>query len=65
LKPITGPELRRKLEQAGWTLKRIRGSHHIFVKAGEPKILSLPIHGNQAVKPGLAARIAKDANLSW
>jgi predicted RNA binding protein YcfA (HicA-like mRNA interferase family) len=65
LKPITGLKLRRRLEQAGWTLKRIRGSHRIFVKAGEGKIISLPIHDNQQVKPGLATRIAKDADLSW
>jgi predicted RNA binding protein YcfA (HicA-like mRNA interferase family) len=64
LKPITGPELCRKLEQAGWTLKRVRGSHHIFAKAGEKKILAVPVHGNQQLRPGLAARLAKDAGLS-
>jgi len=65
LKPITGPELCRKLEEAGWTLKRVRGSHHIFTKTGERKILTVPVHDNRAVKPGLAARIAKDADLEW
>ena len=65
MKPITGPELCRKLERAGWTLKRVRGSHHIYAKAGEKKILSVPVHDNQTVKPGLATRLAKDAGLSW
>ena len=65
MKPISGPELCRKLERAGWTLKRVRGSHHIYAKASEKKILSVPVHGNQAVKPGLATRLAKDADLSW
>jgi predicted RNA binding protein YcfA (HicA-like mRNA interferase family) len=65
VKPITGLELCRKLEQAGWALKRIRGSHHIYVKAGERKVLSVPVHGNRQLKPGLATRLAKDANLIW
>jgi predicted RNA binding protein YcfA (HicA-like mRNA interferase family) len=65
VKPITGPELCHKLERAGWTLKRVRGSHHIYAKTGEKKILSVPVHGNQQLKPGLATRLAKDAGLSW
>lgn len=65
MRPITGRELCRKLNEAGWSLKRIHGSHHIFSKPGEWKIISVPVHGNQTIKPGLANRIAKDANLSW
>ena len=65
MKPITGQEMSRKLERAGWSLKRIHGSHHIFAKPGERKIITVPVHGTQALKPGLAARIARDANLSW
>jgi len=65
VKPVTGPQLCRKLEQAGWTLKRIRGSHYIFSKPGERKSLVVPIHGNDTIKPGLATRLAKDANISW
>jgi predicted RNase H-like HicB family nuclease len=42
VKPIPGPELCRKLERAGWTLKRVRGSHHIYAKTGEKRILSVP-----------------------
>jgi predicted RNA binding protein YcfA (HicA-like mRNA interferase family) len=65
VKPITGPELCRKLEQTGWTLKRVGGSHHIFTKAGDKRILVVPVHGNQQLKPGLASRLAKDAGLRW
>jgi predicted RNA binding protein YcfA (HicA-like mRNA interferase family) len=65
LRPITGPELCRKLEEGGWILKRIRGSHHTYFKSGEIKILTVPVHGNREVKPGLANRIAKDAGLRW
>jgi predicted RNA binding protein YcfA (HicA-like mRNA interferase family) len=65
LKPITGQELCGKLEQAGWSLKRIHGSHRIFGRPGERKIITVPVHGNQVLKPGLSARIARDANLNW
>jgi predicted RNA binding protein YcfA (HicA-like mRNA interferase family) len=65
VRPITGKELCRSLEQAGWTLRRVKGSHHIFGKPGEWKIISVPVHGNQTIKPGLAARIARDAAIEW
>ena len=65
MKPITGKELCRLLNEAGWTLKRVKGSHHIFGKPGERKAIAVPVHGNQTIKPGLALRIAKDAGISW
>ncbi len=39
-------ELRATLENAGWTLARISGSHHIFTKAGQTPI-SIPVHRNK------------------
>ncbi|HUS35450.1 MAG TPA: type II toxin-antitoxin system HicA family toxin [Verrucomicrobiae bacterium] len=65
MRPISGKELCRKLQEAGWQLKRIKGSHHIFGKAGEWKIITVPVHSNETIKPGLANRIAKDAGISW
>ncbi len=65
MRPITGKELCRLLREADWALKRINGSHHIFGKSGERKIIVVPVHGNQTIKPGLALRIAKDAGISW
>lgn len=53
------------LEAAGWKLQRISGSHHIYTKAGERKFLSVPVHGKAYLKPGLASRLARDANLRW
>ena len=65
MRPISGRELCRLLTDAGWTLKRTKGSHHIFGKSGERKIITVPVHGNKDLKPGLAAAIARDANLNW
>jgi predicted RNA binding protein YcfA (HicA-like mRNA interferase family) len=36
-------EVRKKLENAGWTLARVHGSHHIFTGEGRP-LVSIPVH---------------------
>jgi predicted RNA binding protein YcfA (HicA-like mRNA interferase family) len=38
--------VRRILEDKGYTLSRITGSHHIFTKPGQPH-LSVPVHGGK------------------
>jgi predicted RNA binding protein YcfA (HicA-like mRNA interferase family) len=54
----------RLIEKNGWALQRIKGSHHIYSKAGERKVISIPVHGAKTLKPGLAVRIARDAGIS-
>lgn len=39
-------EIRRKLEQHGWSLERVAGSHHYFTGPGRPP-LSIPVHGGR------------------
>jgi predicted RNA binding protein YcfA (HicA-like mRNA interferase family) len=43
---------------------RIQGSHHIYGKAGSDVRLSVPMHGNQALKVGLLRHLMKLASLS-
>ena len=64
MKSVSGKEFARVLERHGWTLLRIEGSHHIYGKAGDMARLSVPIHGNQALKVGLLRHLMKLANLS-
>jgi predicted RNA binding protein YcfA (HicA-like mRNA interferase family) len=52
------------IEANGWSLRRITGSHYIYSKSGERKVISIPIHGSKSLKPGLAVRIARDAGVS-
>jgi predicted RNA binding protein YcfA (HicA-like mRNA interferase family) len=63
LKAYSGKEVGRLLEQDGWQLKRIKGSHHIYGKPGERAIITVPVHGNQSLKPGLLRAIFKLAKL--
>jgi predicted RNA binding protein YcfA (HicA-like mRNA interferase family) len=52
------------VERRGWTLLRVNGSHHIYGKSGSTVRLSIPIHGNQALKRGLLRHLAKLADIS-
>lgn len=63
LKAVTGAELCGLLEAKGWTLRRGQAAIHIYSKRGERKIISLPVHCNRDLKPGLARRIGRDADL--
>jgi len=49
--------VRKALEHHGWTLDRINGSHHVFVKEGERPI-SIPVHKGR-VKPVYVRKIEK------
>lgn len=64
MKAISGKELAKLLEQRGWELRRINGSHHIYVKPGGEARLSVPIHGNRALKIGLMRHLLKMAGIS-
>ncbi|WP_072143543.1 type II toxin-antitoxin system HicA family toxin [Pseudanabaena sp. 'Roaring Creek'] len=52
------------VEQKGWTLKKITGSHHIYEKLGENKIISIPVHKNQDLKIGTLKALMKIAELT-
>jgi predicted RNA binding protein YcfA (HicA-like mRNA interferase family) len=63
VRPLSGRELARILEQHGWGLARINGSHHIFTKEGRAERISVPIHGNQPLKRGLQMHLLKLAGI--
>jgi predicted RNA binding protein YcfA (HicA-like mRNA interferase family) len=64
MKSVSGRDFARMLERRGWTLLRINGSHHIYGKLGSTVRLSIPIHGNQALKRGLLRHLVKLADIS-
>ena len=53
MKTISGKEFANLLEKKGWQLKKTKGSHHIYMKQGNPTRISIPIHGNRSLKIGL------------
>jgi predicted RNA binding protein YcfA (HicA-like mRNA interferase family) len=44
-------------------LARINGSHHVYMKQGNPSRISLPIHKNEALKAGLLRHFMKIAGI--
>jgi predicted RNA binding protein YcfA (HicA-like mRNA interferase family) len=52
----------RLLEADGWTLDRVRGSHHVFKHPVKPGHVVVP-HPKKDLGPGLVAAIRKQAGL--
>jgi predicted RNA binding protein YcfA (HicA-like mRNA interferase family) len=64
MKSISGKKLCKIVEKKGWILKKITGSHHIYEKTNQNKIISIPVHRNQDLKLGTLKSIMKIAQLS-
>ena len=63
MKSISGKRLCSLLEEKGWQLKAIRGSHHVYMKSGREERISVPVHGNKDLKVGLLKSIMKIASI--
>lgn len=59
---ITGDEVVRFPAQQGFTLLRVRGSHHFFDRDGMHT--TVPVHGNEPLKIGTLRSIWRDIQLS-
>jgi predicted RNA binding protein YcfA (HicA-like mRNA interferase family) len=63
MKALSGKDLAKLLEQHGWKLLRVNGSHHIYGKTGTVVRISVPIHGNRPLKLGLQKHLLKLAEI--
>jgi len=59
---VTGKQLKKLLEDHGWLLDRISGSHHIMVREGSRSI-PVPVHGSTDLPKGLVHAILKQAGI--
>ena len=64
MKPVSGKRMCRILKKHGWTLVRIKGSHHAYRKHGNPNAVVVPVHGNKDLRHGTQHGIMKDAGLT-
>jgi predicted RNA binding protein YcfA (HicA-like mRNA interferase family) len=62
LKPYSGAEAVRKLQKAGWTVVRQKGSHVMLTKLGYQWTLSIPQHSE--LGPGLLRKLVRQAGLT-
>ena len=60
---VTGKDLVRALELAGFEVVRIRGSHQ-FLHHPTGRRTVIPVHAGEELGPGLLAKILRDAELT-
>ena len=63
MKAYSGKELIRLLEQHGWKVERIEGSHHILTRSDREETISIPVHGNHSLKTGMLRAILRVAGI--
>lgn len=63
MKTLTGKEFVKLLEKKGWVLKRINGSHFIFIHPQKIERISVPVHKNDDLKRGLQKKLMSIADL--
>jgi predicted RNA binding protein YcfA (HicA-like mRNA interferase family) len=65
VKPVSGKRMCQVLQEHGFTLERINGSHHIYRRGGDsPAVIPVPVHGNHDLATGTQRKIMRDARLT-
>jgi len=64
MKVISGKRMCQILEEKGWSLARVTGSHHIYIQPGSNLRITVPIHRKQDLKIGLQRAIMKLARVT-
>lgn len=60
---VTGKQLIQALAEAGFIVSRVHGSHH-FLRHDDGRTTTVPVHGKEAIGPGLLSKILRDTELS-
>jgi predicted RNA binding protein YcfA (HicA-like mRNA interferase family) len=60
---ITGKDLVRALERAGFELVRTRSSH-VYLRHSDGRATVVPVHAGETVGRGLLAKILRDTEVS-
>ena len=60
---VTGKEIIRTLQKAGFAVDRTRGSH-VFLKHPDGRATAVPVHSGETLGPGLLRSILRDTKLS-
>ena len=63
MKVVSGKRFCGILESRGWHLKRVNGSHHIYMQAGVAVRISVPVHAGRGLKTGLQRHLMRLAEI--
>jgi predicted RNA binding protein YcfA (HicA-like mRNA interferase family) len=58
---VSGKDFVKQLKKDGWVLDRIKSSHYIMRKGSTS--ISVPVHKNEDLKPGILDSLKKQAGL--
>lgn len=60
---LTGSELIKALSKIGFSVIRIKGSHH-RIEHFDGRKTTVPVHGKETLGPGILLKILRDLDLS-
>ena len=60
---LTGTELLKALQRLGFSVVRVKGSHHIM-KSDDGRRTVVPIHSGETIGPGLLSKILDEAEVT-
>jgi len=60
---VTGKDLLLALKKAGFSLVRVKGSHH-FMQHADGRSTVVPVHAGETIGTGLLSKILRDYELS-
>lgn len=60
---ITGKQLVAALNHLGFSVIRVKGSHH-FLKHSDGRVTVVPVHGREIIGPGLLNKILRDCDIT-
>ena len=60
---LNGREVIKALGNGGFSVIRVRGSHHLLRHA-DGRTTTVPVHGSEIIGPGLLSRILRDCDLT-
>ena len=59
----TGNELIKALSKVGFSVVRIKGSHH-RIEHSDGRKTTIPVHGKETLGPGILLKIPRDLDLT-
>ena len=62
--PVSSREIIKKLEQNGWYLDRVKGSHHHYKNSESQNITTVP-HPKKDMPKGTLSKIEKQSGLKF
>ncbi len=60
---LTGPEVVTALAKIGFSVLRVKGSHH-FLRHEDGRSTVVPVHSGEVIGPGLLHKILRDCRIT-